>query len=154
MNSQLRTTLVVSVIASWVSISSMAAMPDPMPTYPESKGNYCIDDAIYWIKKMFGEQVKIRGAMLDKSAIPEKGVLGYHVDVWTDLCEDYFTFTYAFVPVNDCKRPQYYKRSQLVHMAGAMGSCRPLVPRMNYPKIDFVRGTIENKVYYGWPEWH
>jgi hypothetical protein len=49
-----------------VAPATASALPKPMPA---EKNDYCQDEAIRWVKSRFGEDTKILGSRIDKSAL-------------------------------------------------------------------------------------
>jgi hypothetical protein len=116
----------------------MAAVSDPAigqdQPLPAEKNNYCLDEAIRWVKQRFGEGAEILAAWIDKAGMQEKAVTGWRVQVWTNRCDGYFTMDYGFRTVAECTRPQYGERERMMLMVGAHGDCRRLLPRMDHPR--------------------
>jgi len=71
---------------------------------------------------------------MDKSGVKgEKGVMGFRVLVWTDLCQGYFTMGFDSHGFPECSSPQYGERVPMLHMVGVMGDCQRLLPGMEFP---------------------
>jgi hypothetical protein len=91
---------------------------------PAEKSDYCVDEAMTWVKERLGPDTKMR-TFMDKSGInEEKGVKGFHVIIWTDKCDGYFTMGFGTRGIPECTRPQYGERDTLLQMVGAQGDCR------------------------------
>ena len=132
----LKKTYLGVVVLALLSVNSAWAfgvkVPDPLPA-PNGQGDYCIDEAVTWAKHRFGGSATILGTMRDKNVPLEKETRFFRVHIWTDLCQDYFTFGYGFYGYERCEKPQYQQRTSMLWTAGAMGDCTRALPRMEFP---------------------
>jgi hypothetical protein len=124
---------VVAIAAVIMASASGLAIGQDKPL-PAERNNYCLDEAIRWVKHRYGDDTEIRAAWIDKSGIQEKAVTGWRVLVWTNRCDDYFTMDFGFRTVAECTQPQYGEREHMMLMVGAHGDCRRLLPRMEHPR--------------------
>ena len=124
-----RVSAVVALVVATISGCATREQAKPMPA---ERNNYCLDEAIGWVKRRFGDDTRILAAWIDKAGIQEKAVTGWRVQVWTDRCDGYFTMDYGFRTVPECTRPQYHEREPMMMMVGAVGDCRRLLPRMDH----------------------
>ena len=124
---------IVAVAVVIMVAGSVLAIGQDKPM-PAERNNYCLDEAIRWVRQRFGDDTEILAAWIDKSGIQEKAVHGWRVLVWTNRCDDYFTMDFGVRTVADCARPQYGEREQMMLMVGAHGDCRRLLPRMDHPR--------------------
>src|SRR5262249_1913984 len=75
----------------------------PLPMGRGDSGRY---EAVSRVKQRFGDETSIRATWMDKSGLKdEKGVMGFGVLVWTDLCQDYFTMGFDSHGFPECFSP-------------------------------------------------
>jgi hypothetical protein len=113
----------------WSLSAAFAADGPRFKPLRAERNNYCIDDAVTWVKQRLGPDTAVRPWM-DRSGIPEKGVTGFRVIVWTDKCDGYFTMGFGTRGTPECTTPQYGERDPMLQMVGASGECRRFVPTM------------------------
>lgn len=97
------------------------------------KGDYCAAEAAEWVHNRFGPETKILLNILDKSSCDNNvEARCYRYNVWTDLCDGYFTFQYGAYSYRECKEPQW-ERERMLYSVGAVGSCTRFLKGFDYP---------------------
>ena len=118
------------LLAALTPLSAARGQNGVFKPLPAERNDYCVDEALTWVKQRLGPETQMR-AWMDRSGInEEKGVKGFHVIIWTDKCDGYFTMGFGTRGIPECTRPQYGERDTLMQMVGAKGDCRRFLPAM------------------------
>jgi hypothetical protein len=120
---------IVSLLVVVATFGSAFGAEEPRSA---STQDVCHDEAVAWVKRRLGADTQILAAWTDRSGIQHKQVTGWRVLVWTDRCAGYFTMGFGVRAIPECA-PSHGERTPMMRMAGAVGDCRRLVPRMDFP---------------------
>lgn len=94
---------------------------------PSPHGNYCEDDVVDFINHRFGPNVEI------KKVFKEGVDFDFRYWAITNMCDGYFAFEMARIPAWDCRTAQYGSRTKMIRMVWALGECKNLMPKTEYP---------------------
>ncbi len=100
---------------------------------PSPTGNYCKDQAIFFIENNFVEGAKIT-KWFSSTGLPS--AQGSAADVKTNFCSGWFQLRWMMADSATCKRAHYVSVPRYLTQVRAKGDCKRFLPQAIRPSLE------------------